>query len=172
MKVGSYSTRLVVLRGNSGSGKSTIAAEVRARHGRSIALVAQDNLRREVLRERDVPGGANIGLVDVVARHALGAGFHVIIEGILDADRYAAMLDRLRRDHRGASSFYYLDVPFAETLRRHAERPQACEFGPAEMAGWYRERDLLPGGVERVIPANWTLDDTVRQVMADAGMAC
>jgi len=165
-------TRLIVLRGNSGSGKSAVAAAIRARYGRGIALVGQDNLRRVVLREKDLPGGANIGLIDVVARYALDAGFHVIIEGILYADRYAAMLDRLRGDHRGMSTFYYLDVPFEETLRRHAARPQASDFGPAEMAAWYRERDLLPSGIEQVIPATLTLDDTVRQVMADACLAC
>jgi hypothetical protein len=46
VEVRTRSTRLVVLRGNSGSGKSSAAAEVRARYGRGIALVGQDYLRR------------------------------------------------------------------------------------------------------------------------------
>ena len=163
--------RLIVLRGNSGSGKSSVAAEVRARYGRGIALVGQDYLRRVVLRERDIPGGANIGLIDSVARYALGHGFHVIIDGILDSRRYAGMLEALRRDHSGASFWYYLDVPFEETMRRHATRPQAAEFGRAEMQRWYRELDLLPGGIEQVIPASNSLDDTVRQVVRDASLA-
>jgi len=33
-------------------------------------MVGQGNLRREVLREHDVSGGANIGLIDLVARYA------------------------------------------------------------------------------------------------------
>ena len=37
-------------------------------------MVGQDNVRRTILRERDVPGGANIGLIDAVARYALDAG--------------------------------------------------------------------------------------------------
>jgi hypothetical protein len=116
VEVGTGSTRLVVLRGNSGSGKSSVAAEVRARYGRGIALVGQDYLRRIVLRERDAPGGANIGLIDTVARYALDHGFHVILDGILDSRRYAAMLEALRRDHCGVSCWYYLDVPFEETM--------------------------------------------------------
>lgn len=107
-------TRLIVVRGNSGSGKSSVAAGVRARYGCGVALVGQDNLRRIVLRERDVPGGANIGLIAEVARYALDHGFHVIIDGILRADAYGAMLGALHRDHRGLSRFYYLDVPFEE----------------------------------------------------------
>jgi predicted kinase len=169
--IGTKTTRLIVLRGNSGSGKSSVAAEVCARYGRGIALVGQDYLRRVVLRERDIPGGANIGLIDSVARYALAHGFHVILDGILDSRRYAGMLEALGRDHRGASFWYYLDVPFEETMRRHATRPQAAEFGRAEMQRWYREHDLLPGGIEQIIPASNSLDDTVRQVMCDAGLA-
>lgn len=87
MGVGTEQTRLVVLRGNSASGKSSVAAGVRDRFGRGLALVEQDNLRRIVLRERDRPRAANIGLIDMVARYALDAGYHVIVEGILYADR-------------------------------------------------------------------------------------
>ena len=171
MEAGTESTRLIVLRGNSGSGKSSAAAEMRARYGRGIALVGQDYLRRVVLRERDLSSGANIGLIDTVARYALDHGFHVILDGILDSRRYAAMLEALRRDHRGISCWYYLDVPFEETMHRHATRPQAAEFGREEMWRWYRQLDLLPGGIEQIIPASNSLNDTVHQVMRDTGLA-
>jgi guanylate kinase len=36
---GTTATRLIVLRGNSGSGKSTVARAVRERYGRGCALV-------------------------------------------------------------------------------------------------------------------------------------
>jgi predicted kinase len=170
VRTGAESTRLIVLRGNSGSGKSSIAAEIRARHGRGIALVGQDNLRRVVLRERDTADGANIGLIDMVARYALDSGLHVIIDGILYEAHYGAMLRALRDDHRGLSRFYYLDVPFEETMRRHATRPQAGDFGRAEMTAWHRGRDLLPGGIERVIPAKTTLEAAVEWVVQDAGL--
>lgn len=49
--VGTEDPRLVVLRGNSASGKSFVAAGIRDRFGRGLALVGQDNLRRIVLRE-------------------------------------------------------------------------------------------------------------------------
>jgi predicted kinase len=171
VKAGTASTRLVVLRGNSASGKSTIAAEVRAQCGRGIAIVSQDYLRRIVLREHDVPGGANIGLIDLVARYCLDQGWHTVIDGILCSAHYAEMLEGLRRDHRGLSLFYYLDVPFEETMRRHATKSQAREYGRAEMSTWYRERDLLPGGIEEIIATESSLDDTVRRVMRDAGLA-
>jgi hypothetical protein len=88
-------------------------------------LVGQDNLRRIVLRERDRPGAANIGLNDTVARYALDAGYHVVVEGILYADHYGEMLAQLRAVHRGPTHGYYLHVPFEETVARHTTKPQA-----------------------------------------------
>ena len=167
---GSEGTRLVVLRGNSASGKNSVAAEVRRRYGRGIAIVSQDNLRRVVLREHDVPGGANVGLIDLTARHALSSGFHVVVEGILRADHYGEMLTTLISDHADSAFAYFLDVPFGETLRRHATKPQGAEYGEAEMRGWYRGVDLLPGGIEQLIPADSALEATATRLMADTGL--
>lgn len=128
-------------------------------------------MRRNVLRERDVPGGANIGLIDTVARYALDHGYDVVVEGIMYADRYGDMLQALARDHQGRSRFFYLDVDFPETLRRHATKPQADEFGESVMRNWYRPGDLLPGGLEQVIPADSTLEASVVQIMEELGLA-
>jgi hypothetical protein len=124
-----------------------------------------------VLRERDTPGGANIGLIDTVARYALDAGYHTVVEGLMYADHYGEMLTRLLADHRGVSRAYYFDVPFDETLRRHATKPVAAEFGAAELRAWYRASDLLPGGTETVIGADSSLEETVDRVMRESGLA-
>lgn len=169
--VASVFPTLVVIRGNSASGKSAVAAMIRARHAaRDLAIVSQDALRRHVLRERDIAGGANINLLKLTARHAADAGFNVIVEGILRADHYGAMLAELISAHPGPAFTYYLDIPFGETLLRHASKPQAAEYGEAEMRDWYRERDLLPGGIEHVITAESSLEDTVRTIMIDTGL--
>jgi len=124
-----------------------------------------------VLRERDRPGAANIGLIDTVARYALDRGYHVVVEGILYADHYGDMLTHLMAEHRGATYAYYLHVPFAETLTRHACKPQADEYGEVEMRGWYRELDLLPGGAETVIGSDSTLSASVGRVLRETGLA-
>jgi predicted kinase len=168
--VGTEASKLVVLRGNSASGKSTVAAGIRSRFGRGLAIVGQDNLRRVVLREHDSPGAANIGLIGLTARYALDHGFHVIIEGILYASHYGDMLTALAADHRGTTRLFYMHVPFEETLRRHATKAQAADYGEAEMSAWYRELDLLPGVTEKIIPAGASLDDAVQVIMSDAGL--
>lgn len=173
MTVGTGETRLIVLRGNSASGKSSAAAGLRERLGRNLAVVGQDNLRRDVLRERDRPGAANIGLIGMTARYALDAGFHTVVEGILYADRYAAMLTDLVREHRGVSRCYYLDVPLAETLLRHATKGDAAYLTHVtddHLRDWYRERDLLPGRIETVVDASSALADTVTRIMRETGL--
>ncbi|WP_189096980.1 kinase [Streptomyces kronopolitis] len=164
-------TRLVLLRGNSASGKSSVAAGLRERYGRGIALVGQDNLRRVVLREHDIPGGANIGLIDLTVRHALAHGFHVVLEGILSVAHYGDMLTALFADHPGRTHGFYLDVPFEETLARHATKPIAGKIGETLLRSWYRPLDLLPGDVETVIPATSSLTGTIDRVMRQSGLA-
>ena len=101
-------TRLIVIRGNSASGKSAVAA-------------------RGTDREGDAPAAGRSGL---------GPGRNL----------------------------------GPETLRRHATKPQAAEYGEREMRAWYRERDLLPGGLEQIIPAASPLDETVRRIVAESGL--
>ncbi|MER5255959.1 AAA family ATPase [Streptomyces sp. NPDC002855] len=163
--------RLIVLRGNSGSGKSTVARQLRDRCGRGLAVVGQDAVRRDILREHDIAGAANIGLIDTIARYSLAHGFHTVVEGILTASRYGDMLRSLHEDHADRAFCYYLDVPLAETLRRHATRPQAAEFSERDIRDWYREGDRLPGGIERIVPETSTVRETVERVIADSGLA-
>ncbi|MFC4853946.1 hypothetical protein [Actinophytocola glycyrrhizae] len=59
----------------------------------AVGKVQQDVIRRTILKERDVPDGANIGLISLVARSALDQGYHVLIEGILRAEQLRVRAD-------------------------------------------------------------------------------
>lgn len=172
--VGREDTRLVVIRGNSASGKSSVAQGLRDHYGRGVAIVGQDVIRRNVLREHDTARGANIALLGRIAREALDAGFHVVLEGILYADRYGHMITSLVRDHRGASHCYYLDVPLEATLVRHATKADASYLAhvtDSHLASWFRELDLLPGALETVIPADSTLRNTIARILLETALA-
>ncbi|MFJ4973026.1 M15 family metallopeptidase [Streptomyces sp. NPDC088755] len=164
----------MVIRGNSASGKSSVAQGLRDHHGRGIAIVGQDMIRRIVLREHDTPRGANIALLSRIARDALDAGFHVVLEGILYADRYSHMISSLVRDHRGVSRCYYLDVPLEVTRTRHASKADAAylqQVTDDHLTSWYRELDLLPEGLETVISADSTLQDTLARIVRETDLA-
>lgn len=167
---GSTKTHLIVLRGNSGSGKSTVARELRQAYGRGIAWVEQDYLRRTLLREHDLPGGVNIGLIDQTVRYVLNHGFHVILEGILHTGRYKEMLYGLWRDHLGETHFYYFDIDFEETARRHATRPQAGEFSVEDMREWYTPSDTLGLPNEQVFTASLSLANATQRILQETGI--
>lgn len=166
-QTGTEHSRLIVLRGNSGSGKTTTARALRARLGSQLALVEQDYVRRTVLKAPDTPDGPHYGLIELTVRYALDAGFDVVLEGILYRQRYLPLLERLARDHRGTTVAYYFDVSWPETLRRHATRPQAAEFSAADMRGWYCHRDLLNWPRERLIPETAPLTATTERILAE-----
>jgi predicted kinase len=163
---------LIVLRGNSGSGKSSIARAVRDRYGRGCALIEQDYLRRVILREHDGVDSTGIApeFITQAAAFALRNGYHVILEGILTAQRYGPSLRRLIDEHDGPSFVYYLDVPFDETVRRHATRPQFAEFDSDQMRAWFRHRDVLGTPDEHLIGAASTLPDAVSFVLRTSGL--
>lgn len=167
-RVGSPASRLIVIRGSSGSGKSSVAAAVRAsRPDRTVAVVGQDVMRREVLGTDDDVAGHAAGLIDLTTRYALSRGFDVIVEGVLNADWYGATLIRLVDDHRGTSRCYVYDLPFGETVRRHAGRPVADFFGEADLRKWWRGCQRVDGLDEAVVTKTETLDSTVTRVLRD-----
>src|SRR6266536_5017044 len=136
-----YNPKLVVLRGNSGSGKSTVARRLREVSDRKTATVEQDYLRRFVLKEKETEGANNIDLIEQTVEFALGRGYDVILEGILYFPRYGDMLRRLVSKCPD-NYFFYLDVSLDETLKRHLTKPDAHEFGEKEMRQWYKPNQL------------------------------
>lgn len=144
---------LIVLRGNSGSGKSTTAKLVREIALESgskykIALVEQDYLRRIVLKEKESEGTDNIDIIFQTVSFCLERNYAVILEGILYSERYKEMISKLSALSTN-TFYYYFDISLAETLKRHAFKPNVHEFGEKEMTEWYRPHDVL--GLENEI---------------------
>lgn len=166
--VGSHSSRLVVIRGSSGSGKSSVAAAIRAsRPHRSVAVVGQDVLRRDVLGTGDDLDGHATALIDLTTRFALHRGFDVVLEGILNADSYSDVLLRLVDDHRGTSRCYLYDLSFDETVRRHATKPVANAFGVDDLRKWWRGCQPVQGLEEARVADSGTLESTVARVLRE-----
>ncbi|WP_114855160.1 AAA family ATPase [Brachybacterium sp. YJGR34] len=163
---------LVILRGNSASGKSTVARRIQRTLPRGrVAVIGQDHVRRELLWEHDVGQGDTIGLITAMARHCLGVGRTTVVEGIFGRERYGEMFARLLAEHAGASLVYYLDVSLEETVRRHAGKPIAGAVSDEELASWYRVRDVLGTPGEQVLGEELTEDEMVERVLADLSAA-
>lgn len=165
---------LIVLRGNSGSGKSTTAKllrETAIKNGskRRVALVEQDYIRRIILKEQETEGADNIELIFRTVSFALDRGYAVILEGILYSERYREMLENLCKTSAD-NYFYYFDVPLEETLKRHQSKPNAHEFGEKEIREWYKEKDLLGLKNEQIINQNLNLNQIIEKILTDCGL--
>jgi predicted kinase len=164
--------KLLIIRGNSGSGKSTLAKQVRLeilRRGlaREVALVEQDYFRRIVLKEREAEGSNHLGLLRQTVLFCLNHGYDVVLEGILWSGRYRALIEELVVAADSAN-VVYLDVSFAETLRRHETKPNADEFGEREMREWFRGRDVLGTPGEAILAEELSTDQAVQRIVERA----
>ncbi len=166
--------KLIILRGPSASGKSSVASEIRKRcAGTDIALVDQDYFKLVVCdgssRERRREAVSAMLLQNTLI--ALRCGYHVIMEGLINADHYKPMFDEIFRQHPQENFVYFFDISFDETLKRHAGRSKSDEFGAKEMKEWYV--GVKPLGIEgeAIIGESATLEQTVERILVDTGLA-
>lgn len=160
-------TTLIVLRGPSGAGKSTIAKTIQDRElaqGRKMAYVEQDYFRRTVLKERDIQGGYNVEFIKTVTLLLLQESYGVIMEGIFDRDRYQEMFQSILAEHPVQNFFFYSDISFEETLKRHQTKPNCHEFGEKEMRSWYKEKNFFNFIQENIFSEEYSLEETVEYI--------
>jgi len=160
------SQKLIIIRGNSGSGKSTVAHRVREELGDKVMFLQQDVLRRDILKVKDKEGNPVIGLIEQLAMYGKKNGYDVLIEGILSYNKYGEMLRGLVAEF-DESYVYYLDIPFEETLRRHNARSKNNDFGEAEMKEWWRDKDFLDVNGEMILGESLSEDELVKTIVKD-----
>lgn len=159
--------KLIIIRGNSGSGKSTVAKALRYKMGYETMLIPQDVARREILRVRDVDDNPSIQLVYDLAMYGKKIGHDVIVEGIFNRKRYGDMLQKLIKDFEGQLYVYYFNVPFEATLQRHNLKPNAHEFGEKELRELWTHKDYLGVTNEKIIGPELSQDEIIAMFVKD-----
>lgn len=161
--------KLIIIRGNSGSGKSTVAEKLREALGGKVAVVGLDTLRRTILREPDQLENTDIiGLIEQTVTYSLGKGYTVILEGILSYPKYRDMLIKLMDSTNGKSSIFYIDVSIEETIERHKTKPIANDVTDEQLRSWYQPKNYLDVPGEIIIDEKSTLDETVAFIQKSA----
>ena len=134
--------KLIILRGNSGSGKTTTAKELQNRFGHNTMLISQDAVRREMLKVRDGENTLALPLMKELLRYGSEHSDVVILEGIMYSDWYKPLFELAVQLYGTEIYAYYFDLPFEETLKRHQTRAKCNEFGEEAMRRWWREKDF------------------------------
>lgn len=160
-------SKLIILRGNSGSGKTSTAELLQQELGSRTMLVSQDVVRREMLRVKDTADNPAIQLIYQLRRYGQNIGYTVILEGIFNTKKYGAMLRQLVADFDGNVQAYYFNIPFEEALRRHKAKSNAHDFGEAELRKWWKDQDRLGVKGERDIDETLSQADVVEMIVRD-----
>lgn len=160
-------SKLIIIRGNSGSGKSSVARGLQKRIGRNTLMLAQDTVRREMLLARDGYDTAALPLLIALLRYGYENNEVVVLEGILHSQWYKQLFETAVQLFGEDIYAYYYDLPFEETLKRHETKPQKLEFGETEMRRWWNEKDFIGIIPEKTITKNVSLEAAIDMILSD-----
>lgn len=156
--------KLIMLRGNSGSGKTTVAKALQELFGRNTMVLSQDMIRRDVLKARDGIDPPALPLIKQMLEYGSKNCEVVIMEGIFVAEWYRELFETALELYGSDIYAYYFDIPFEETVRRHRTRDKATEFGTEEMREWWVEKDYLDLIQETMITEDMSKEKIVSEI--------
>lgn len=157
-------SKLIILRGNSGSGKTTIAKELQKKFGRNTMLISQDVIRRDMFKVKDGQNTEAIPLMKELLIYGRSRSEVVILEGIMYADWYRPLFELAVQLYGNSIYAYYFDLPFEETFKRHQSKPNCNDFGEEEMRRWWREKDFSEVLSEKSITSEKDVGSIVAEI--------
>lgn len=168
-------TKLIVLRGQSGSGKSTVAKKLQKISQKPLFIVEQDYYKNELISpiidiDSSTRKSLQMKLIICNALELLDQGYDCIVEGNFSNSAYQNMFDELFKQHPSGNFMYYYNISFEESLRRHNTRDKKHEFGSDEMRQWYFENPPYGHSFEKSIPEEYSLDQTIDMILKDTKM--
>lgn len=135
--------KLITLRGNSGSGKTTIARALQEKFGKNTMLLSQDVIRRDILKTNDGAGTRANDVLIMLLEYGHAHNELVILEGILNSRWYTPLFDAAKALYGENICAYYLTSRLrrrsAATKRRTSARSSA-------------KRKCADGGTKRTTP--------------------
>lgn len=156
--------KLIILRGNSGSGKTTVAKELQKLFGNNTMLISQDVVRREMLYVKDGKNTPALPLMKELLIYGSNHSEIVILEGIMYADWYKTLFELAIQLYDTRVYAYYFDLPFEETLKRHKTKPNCNDFGEEAMRRWWKEKDYSEVLNETCITADKDKESIVLEI--------
>lgn len=158
--------KLIILRGNSGSGKTTAASMLQEKLGPNTMRISHDMVRMEILHvwsreglERSLP------LMIELLKYGRRNSDFTVMEGILPYSDYKPLFEAAVGEYGHEDIFaYYYDISFEETLRRHQTKPNRYDFGEEDMRRWWQEKDYLGNIEETILGEDISLEGAVEKI--------
>ena len=153
--------KLIILRGNSGSGKTTVSKELQKRFGRNTMLISHDIIRLQILNAKVSEA---LPLITELLKYGRQHSDITVLEGILPTETYKLLFETAVKEYGAEIYVFYYDLSFEETLPRHNTKPNREDFGETEMRRWWKEKDYIGSIPERTITENMSISDTADMI--------
>ncbi len=165
-------SKLIIFRGNSGSGKSTVALEIARAAVNKLAIIDADNYREAMLFPKPVIKEDLAALMSHNVLYCLNNGYDVIWDSIFYAnDRNREFFAKFFKDQHPDDNFIFnFDISIDETVRRHTTRPKSSAFSADEMKKWYQPVEKLGYNSEYTIPDEYTIEQTIKYIKEVSGI--
>lgn len=167
------SSKLVIIRGPAGSGKSTVSQMVQEKissSGAPIALLEQDYYRERIILPKQGTRELRNKKMYADAMFLLSEGCHVIIEGSIDSSHHKTHIDSLVKEHPEGNSLFYFDLSLEETIRRDMERREVNDERINVLKSWYKKYSPIGYDFEHRITADMKKEDIVKLVLGSSGL--
>lgn len=159
--------KLIIIRGNSGSGKTSVSKALQEKFGENTMLISQDIIRREILHTKDGAGTKALPLMTKLLKYGRHNSRVTILEGIMDAEWYMPLFEAAIEEFGSEIYAYYYNLPFEETVARHGTRAKRTEFGAEDMRRWWIEKDYMKIIPEKIFTKETGLDEAVEIIFRD-----
>jgi adenylate kinase family enzyme len=164
-------SKLIILRGNSGSGKSTVAKALFEQVTKPAVLIEQDYYRF-IFK----PAGGTLNsktihkMIKANVLAALKDNYDLILEGIFNVKSWKVIFDEIFEIHPKDNFIFYFDISFGETIKRHRTKPNKDEWSEADMKDWYNPRDFMGYEFEYVIEEKSSKNEIIKKIKKTAGI--
>ncbi len=119
--------------------------------GRNTMLISHDMVRMQILHTKDVEA---LPLIMQLLKYGRQNSDITILEGILSTKVYMPLFEMAVQEYGKNILAFYYDLPFEETLQRHATKPNRDDFGEQDMRRWWKEKDFIHIIPEKIITKN------------------
>ncbi|MCD7893141.1 MAG: hypothetical protein LUG60_05490 [Erysipelotrichaceae bacterium] len=158
---------IIILRGNSGSGKTTVGRILQQYYGSNTMLICQDIIRRQLLRVKDGKDCPAVGMLINLVEYGYMHNEVVILEGILRNEWYEPLFQRIAQLYKDHIYAYYFELSFEETLRRHSMRSRHSDFGRKELQKWFKPHNYIYNIEEKLIYEDESVDQILHNIFFD-----
>jgi guanylate kinase len=162
-------SKLIVIRGPSGVGKSTVAKALMHITKRPTVLVDLDHYRFGFVNPPKENHNLEYEMSASDIHIALEKGFDVIFDGNFSVEKKDPFLDKLFAHHPNENYIFYLEASLDETLERHKTKTNP-RISISIMKEVYKFASPIGHKDEIVIPESSTLEETISKIVQVTGI--